>query len=139
LEAEGTILIDNISLPKCTICFDGDDSTFEIDNGAGSFMVENSALVVIPEWTGAADEKFSVRSALPYPVDLTGNKISVDFNFPAVYFDDGNLVVQIFVFDSEWRYASLGWVDVNTTNFTAGGGAWSTLTYENIQAASFGY
>src|SRR5690606_15886912 len=85
LEADGTILIDNISLPKCTICFDGDDNAFEVDSGAGSFAVEDSALVVTPEWTGAADEKFSVRSALPYPVDLTGNKISVDFNFPAAY------------------------------------------------------
>jgi|GEM_PF-4911833 len=120
---------------------DGDSGSFEIDTSslAGTMIVANGALELTPTWVGGANEAFIVRSALPQTLDLTGGEISVDLNIPQSYFDDGKLVVQVFLNDESSRYGGLGWININTTNLSSGGDAWSTVTISDIQLDGFGY
>ncbi|GGX49105.1 glycosyl hydrolase [Saccharospirillum salsuginis] len=90
----------------------------------------NESLVLSPTWGNATDDKLALSHSLSEGVDLTGLTLTVELYLPAAYIDDGQLGLKLFMQDSDWTYASFGWI--GSGELTAG---WNTLTVDDIREA----
>lgn len=102
--------------------FGGDAAINHLDIlnlGAG-----DKALVLDLPWNGIENKAAFVRNLSP-AVNLLGATVSLDVFVPSSYVKDGNLLLDVYVKDGDWAFASFGGEAVATLK----GNAWNRLKY----------
>ncbi|MFQ3232085.1 MAG: oligosaccharide reducing-end xylanase [Reinekea sp.] len=96
----------------------------------------NGVLTITPNWVATTDQ-FTVKYQQFTALNITnGADLQVQVKVDPAYIADGNLVVQLFLEDANYKPAYLGWTQVN--GFTSG--EFITLEALDINpATSFGY
>lgn len=111
---------------------DGDASVDHMDLMTQS--LGSKALIFRMPWESTGD-KAGYSYTFDSPVDFEGAGISYDLYVPGEYKSDGNMAVQIFLLDSDSRYAALGFQNVG--NFP--GNTWTTVALDVTSLDDFGY
>ena len=96
---------------------------------------EEGAMLISPVWANAVEDKLALISPLDDTISLGGASLSFSLQLPASYVDDGQMGVQFFFFDSESRYANLGWLPAS--GFKPG--EWTQIRLSDISMDSFGW
>jgi oligosaccharide reducing-end xylanase len=93
----------------------------------------DGTLTMTPTWA-ATDDKFTLKFQQFSATDITaGADLSLELKLDSAYTADGNMVVQLFLEDANYRPAYIGWTQVNSV----AGDEFVTISVEGINADSF--